>query len=160
MTISDNRFTIVAEPGTQNVVITRVINAPRDRVYQAHVDPELFRQWVGPRELTMNLVEMNPTPGGRYRYTHADAEGNEYGFRGVFHDLKENESIVQTFEFEGMPGHVCLESLKLEDADGGTLITATSVFQSVEDRDGMVQSGMETGVDEGYEKLEELLSGT
>ena len=159
MTVT-NKTAIIAEPGTQNVVITRVINAPRDRVYLAYVDPELFKQWVGPRELTMNLVEMNTTPGGRYRYTHADAEGNEYGFRGVFHDLKENESIVQTFEFEGMPGHVCLESLRLEDADGGTLITATSVFQSVEDRDGMVQSGMETGVNDGYEKLEELLAGS
>jgi uncharacterized protein YndB with AHSA1/START domain len=158
--MTDNKkATIVAEPGTQNVVITRVINAPRERVYQAYVDPELFSQWVGPRELTMNVIEMNPTPGGRYRYIHADAEGNEYGFKGVFHDLKENESIVQTFEFEGMPGHVCLESLKLEDVDGGTLITGTSVFQSVEDRDGMIQSGMEVGVNDGYEKLEELLSG-
>jgi uncharacterized protein YndB with AHSA1/START domain len=158
MTVN-NKTTITAEPGTQNVVITRVINAPRERVYQAYVDPELFAQWMGPRELTMSVIEMEPTRGGRYRYVHADAEGNEYGFRGVFHDLKENESIVQTFEFEGMPGHVCLESLKLEDVDGGTLITGTSVFQSVEDRDGMVQSGMEVGVNDGYEKLEELLSG-
>jgi uncharacterized protein YndB with AHSA1/START domain len=159
MTDNNMKATIVAEPGTQNVVITRVINAPRERVYQAYVDPELFSQWVGPRELTMNVIEMNPTPGGRYRYIHADAEGNEYGFKGVFHDLKENQSIVQTFEFEGMPGHVCLESLKLEDVDGGTLITGKSVFQSVEDRDGMIQSGMEVGVNDGYEKLEELLSG-
>jgi uncharacterized protein YndB with AHSA1/START domain len=160
MTVSDNKTTIIAEPGTQNVVTTRVIKAPRNRVYQAYVDPELFVQWIGPRELTMKLVEMNPTPGGRYRYINTDAEGNEYAFRGVFHDLKENESIVQTFEFEGMPGHVCLESLRLEDVDGGTLITGTSVFQSVADRDGMVQSGMEIGVDEGYQKLEELLSGS
>jgi uncharacterized protein YndB with AHSA1/START domain len=159
MTVSDNKTTIVAEPGTQNVVTTRVIKASRDRVYQAYVDPDLFAQWMGPRELKMDLIEMNPTPGGRYRYVHSDAEGNAYAFRGVFHDLRENESIVQTFEFEGMPGHVCLESLKLEDVEGGTLITGTSVFQSVEDRDGMVQSGMEVGVNEGYEKLEELLSG-
>lgn len=158
MTVSDNKATIVAEPGTQNVVTTRVIIAPRDRVYQAYVDPELFRQWVGPRYLKMSLVEMNATPGGRYRYIHSDPEGNEYAFKGVYHDLTENESIVQTFEFEGMPGHVCLESLKLEDADDGTLITTLSVFQSVEDRDGMVQSGMDVGVNEGYEQLEELLS--
>jgi uncharacterized protein YndB with AHSA1/START domain len=157
MTVSENKATIVAEPGTQNVVITRVINAPRDRVYQAYVDPELFSQWTGPRYLKMNLVEMNATPGGRYRYIQSDPEGNEYGFRGVYHDLKENESIVQTFEFEGMPGHVCLESLTLEDVDGGTLITGTSVFQSVEDRDGMLQSGMDVGVNEGFEQLEELL---
>lgn len=156
MTVS-NKTTIVAEPGTQNVVITRVINAPRERVYQAYTDPELFAQWSGPRSLTTNIVEMNPTAGGRYRYIHADAEGNEYGFRGVFHDVKENESIVQTFEFEGMPGHICLEAMTFEDVDGGTLIKGTSVFQSVEDRDGMIQSGMEVGVNEGYEKLEELL---
>jgi uncharacterized protein YndB with AHSA1/START domain len=159
MTVSDNKATIVAEPGTQNVVITRVINAPRDRVYQAYVDPELFSQWVGPRYLKMTLKELNATPGGRWHYSQADPEGNEYGFHGVFHALKENESIVQTFEFEGMPGHASLQAMSLQDVQGGTLVTSTATFQSEEDRDGMVQSGMEIGVNDGYDRLEELLSG-
>lgn len=154
-----NETTITAEPHTQNIVITRVINAPRERVFQAHVDPELFRQWVGPRNLKMEIEEHHVVPGGRYRFIHTDEEGNAYGFHGVFHDVQENERIVQTFEFEGMPGHVSLETLTLEDIEGGTRITTNSVYQNVEARDGMVQSGMEEGVNDGYERLEELLSG-
>jgi uncharacterized protein YndB with AHSA1/START domain len=153
-----NKTTITAEPNTQNVAISRVINAPRERVFQAHVDPALYAQWLGPRGLTMDLQELNVVPGGRYRYVHADDAGNAYGFRGVFHDVVENERIVQTFEFDGMPGHISLETLTFEDADGGTRLNITSVFQSVEDRDGMVQSGMEQGVTQGYDKLEDLLA--
>ena len=154
-----NKTTITAEPNTQNIVTTRVINAPRDRVFQAYVDPELYKQWVGPRNLTMDLQEFNCTPGGSYRFVHTDPDGNAYGFKGVFHDVVENERIVQTFEFDGYPGHVSLETLTLEDTEGGTLIRAESVYQNVEDRDGMAQSGMEQGVNDGYERLEELLSG-
>lgn len=152
-----NKATITAEPNTQNIVITRVINAPRDRVFQAYVDPKLYKQWVGPRNLTMDLQELSCTPGGSYRFVQTDQDGNAYGFKGVFHDVVENERIVQTFEFDGYPGHVSLEALTLEDVEGGTLITTNSVYQSVEARDGMAQSGMEEGVNDGYDQLEELL---
>jgi uncharacterized protein YndB with AHSA1/START domain len=155
-----NKATITAEPSTQNIVITRVINAPRDRVFQAHVEPELYKQWVGPRNLTMDLQSFNCVPGGSYRFVQTDQDGNAYGFKGVFHDVVENERIVQTFEFDGYPGHVSLETLTLEDVEGGTLITTNSVYQSMEDRDGMAQSGMDEGVNDGYERLEDLLSGT
>lgn len=152
-----NRTSITVEPNTQNIVMTRVINAPRERVFVAHTDADLFAQWVGPRNLTMDLQEFRCVPGGSYRFVQTDAEGNAYGFRGVFHDVVENERIVQTFEFDGAPGHVSLETLTLEDADGGTLIRTESVFGSVEARDGMAQSGMEEGVNDGYDRLEELL---
>jgi uncharacterized protein YndB with AHSA1/START domain len=152
-----NRTTITAEPNTQNIVITRVISAPRERVFEAHTNADLFAQWVGPRNLKMDLQEFTCVPGGTFRFVHTDPEGNAYGFRGVFHDVVENERIVQTFEFNGYPGHVSLETLTLEDVEGGTLIRAESVYGSVEDRDGMAQSGMEEGVNDGYERLEELL---
>jgi len=156
MTVS-SKATITAEPNTQNIVIKRVINASRDRVFQAHVDAELFKQWVGPRNLTMDLQSFTCEPGGSYRFVQTDQEGNAYGFKGVFHDVVENERIVQTFEFDGYPGHISLETLTLEDVEGGTLITTNSVYQSAEDRDGMAQSGMDEGVNDGYDRLEELL---
>jgi uncharacterized protein YndB with AHSA1/START domain len=155
-----NRTNVTATPNSQNIVMTRLINAPRDRVFHAHVDPEIFQKWMGPGEDEMRVEELNVAPGGTYRYVHTDADGNAYGFRGVFHDVKENEYIVQTFEFEGMPGHICLEKVSFSDAEGGTLLTTESVYQSVEDRDGMLQSGMEEGASSGYDKLERLLAGS
>lgn len=153
-----NRTSVVAEPNTQNIVMTRVINAPRDRVYQAHVDREIYPKWLGPDGETVELEELDVTRGGRYRYAMTGPDGTSYGFRGVYHDVRENEQIVQTFEFEGMPGHICLETIEFTDADGGTLITSNAVYQSVEDRDGMIQSGMEQGASEGYDRLEKILS--
>lgn len=152
-----NKSNITVEPNTQNIVITRVINAPRERVFEAHTKADLYARWVGPRNLTMDLQEFNCVPGGSYRFVQTDPEGNAYGFRGVFHDVVENERIVQTFEFDGYPGHVSLETLTLEDVEGGTLIRTESIYGSVEARDGMAQSGMDEGVNDGYERLEELL---
>ncbi|MFC4059120.1 SRPBCC family protein [Planomonospora corallina] len=149
---------ITAEPGTQRVVIEREFEAPRELVFRAYTDPELLVRWLGPRELTMTVEEFDVRDGGRWRYVHTDAEGNTYGFRGVFHGTPSPDLTVQTFEFEGMPGHVCLESMTMEERDGRTLVRALSVFQSVEDRDGMVASGMEQGIQEGGEKLEALLA--
>jgi uncharacterized protein YndB with AHSA1/START domain len=159
MSTKKNKTTIVAEPGKQELFITREFDAPRELVFKAHTDPELFVQWLGPRGLTMNLETFEPVSGGRWRYTHKDQDGNEYGFHGVFHEVTP-QRMIQTFEFEGLPesGHVTLETLTLEALPNGrTKLTAQSVFQSVTDRDGMIQSGMETGVNEGYERLDELL---
>ena len=97
-------------------------------------------------------------PGGRWRFVEREAEGNEYGFHGVYHDLQAPERIVYTFEYEGMPGHVLLETIVLEDQDGRTLMTDTSVFQSVADRDGMLQSGMESGAAESFDRLDDFLA--
>ena len=149
---------IVAEPGSLQVLMTREFAAPRELLFRAHTDPALLVQWLGPRQLTMEVDHFEVRDGGRWRYVSRDAAGGEYGFRGVFHGDPSLDGIVQTFEFEGMPGHVCLETMTFEERGGTTILHANSVFQSVADRDGMIESGMETGVNEGYEKLDELLA--
>ena len=156
---SKNKTTITAEPGKQDLFITREFDAPRELVFRAHTDPQLYAQWLGPRGYEMTLETFEPKSGGRYRYIHKDKDGNEFGFHGVFHEMSE-ELMIQTFEFEGLPesGHVMLDTMKLEALPAKrTRVTIHSVYQSVSDRDGMVQSGMERGVNEGYERLDELL---
>ena len=159
MSANKNKTTVTAEPGKQDLVITREFDAPRELVFKAHTDPELYVQWLGPNGYEMKLETFEPHSGGRYRYIHKDPDGNEYGFHGVFHEISE-ELMIQTFEFEGLPekGHVSLDTMRLEKLPGGrTRITIHSVFQSVADRDGMVQSGMERGLSEGHARLDELL---
>jgi uncharacterized protein YndB with AHSA1/START domain len=150
---------VTAEPAKQDVIITREFDAPRELVFRAHADPKLYVQWLGPRGYEMVLDIFEPYSGGRYRYIHKDQNGNEFGFHGVFHEISE-DLLIQTFEFEGLPekGHVTLDTMRLEALPGDrTRITIQSLFQSVSDRDGMVQSGMERGMQEGYERLDELL---
>jgi uncharacterized protein YndB with AHSA1/START domain len=149
-----------AEPGKQEVVITREFDAPRELVFRAHIDPDLYVQWLGPHGYEMILDTFEPYSGGKYRYIHKDQDGNEFGFHGVFHEISE-ERMIQTFEFEGLPepGHVTLDTMRLEPLPGSrTRITIQSLFQSVADRDGMVQAGMESGVTQGYERLDEILA--
>ena len=160
MSPKKNKTIVTAEPGKQEVFITREFDAPRELVFKAHTDPELYVQWLGPRGYEMVLETFEPHSGGRYRYIHKDQEGNEFGFHGVFHEISE-ALMIQTFEFEGLPesGHVSLDTMRLEELPGDrTKITIHSVFQSVADRDGMVESGMERGVSEGYERLDEVLA--
>jgi uncharacterized protein YndB with AHSA1/START domain len=149
---------IIAEPGVPQIRMTREVNAPRDLVFRAFTDPELLAQWLGPRRLTMIVDEYDVRDGGRWRYVHREDNGTEYGFHGVFHGPQTPDAMVQTFEFEGYPGHVQLDTARLEERDGRTVIHMNSVFQSVEDRDGMVQSGMESGMREGFERLDELVA--
>jgi len=150
--------TITAEPGVPYIEMTREFDAPRDLLFRAHTDPELLVQWLGPRRLTMTIDRLEPRDGGTWRYTLRDTDGTEYGFHGVYHGTPSPDGIVQTFEFEGAPGHVSLDSLVLEERDGRTLLRGHSVFQSVEDRDAMIQSGMETGVNESMDRLAELVA--
>ncbi len=149
---------IIAEPGVQQIVIAREFNAPPELLFRAHTDPELLVQWLGPRRLTMTIDRFEPRDGGTWRYIHRDTDGAEYGFHGVFHGTPSLDGIVQTFEFEGAPGHVSLETLTFEEVEGRTRVRAVSVYQSVEDRDMMVQSGMEEGLNEGYDRLDELIA--
>ena len=149
---------ITAEPGISLILISREFDAPRDLVFRAYADPELLVQWLGPRDLTMTVDEYDVRDGGKWRYVSKDAQGNEYGFHGVFHGTPSPDGIVQTFEFEGTPGHVSLDTFTLEEQDGKTLMRSVSSFQSVEDRDGMVAAGMERGVYDSYERLTELLA--
>ncbi len=155
-----NKTVITAEPGKQELFITREFDAPRELVFKAFTDPELYVQWLGPRGYTMKLVTFEPTSGGRWRYVQMDQHGNEFGFHGVNHEVLAPERIIGTFEFEGLPesGHVLLETVQFEELPGGrTRITGHSVYQTVEDRDGMVQAGMESGTVDSYERLDELL---
>ena len=149
---------IIAEPGMPQIIITREFDAPRDLVFRAHTDPELLAQWLGPRDLTMTVDHYDVRDGGKWRYVSKDAAGSEYGFHGVFHGTPSPDGIVQTFEFEGVPGHVSLDTLTLQERDGKTLLRSVSSFQSVEDRDAMVASGMERGARDSYEQLAELLA--
>jgi uncharacterized protein YndB with AHSA1/START domain len=154
---SKNKTKITAEPGKQELFITREFDAPRDLVFRAHTDPKLYVRWLGPHGYEMILETFEPRSGGSYRYVHKDKEGNEYGFHGSFHEIS-IENMIQTFEFEGYPGHVSLDCMTLEELPGNrTKATIHSIFQSVADRDGMIQSGMEKGVTEGYERLDEIL---
>ena len=149
---------IIAEPGIQQIVITREFDAPRELLFRAHTEPDLLVQWLGPRNLTMTVDRFEVRDGGTWRYLHRDADGNDYGFHGVFHGTPSPDGIVQTFEYEGAPGHVSLETLTFEEVEGRTRVRAVSVYQSVEDRDMMVQSGMEEGLNEGYDRLDELIA--
>jgi len=152
-----NKLTVTAEPGKQEIFITREFDAPRELVYKAHIDPKLYVQWLGPHGYEMILKEFEPVNGGKYRYIHKDKDGNEYGFHGTFHEMS-IDNMVQTFEFEGYPEHVSLDCMTLEELPGNrTKATIHSVFQSVSDRDGMIQNGMEKGVREGYERLDDIL---
>lgn len=152
---------IRAEAGQQDLLVTREFDAPRELVFRAFTDPELYTQWMGPRQLTMRLERFEPWKGGVWRYIQSDAQGNEYAFHGVNHEVIAPSLIISTFEFEGLPekGHVCLETARFEELPGGrTGYTAQSVFQSVADRDGMMQAGMEEGMNDSYDRLDELLA--
>jgi len=152
------RTQISAPAGVPFVDITREFDAPLELVRRAWTDPDLVKQWLGPRKYEMVIERWEPRAGGAYRYIHRDESGNEFGFHGVFHS-SDPDNMVQTFEFEGVPGHVSLDKLALEDIGGGrTRAHIHSVFQSLEDRDGMVQAGMGDGVTEGFERLDELLA--
>jgi uncharacterized protein YndB with AHSA1/START domain len=159
MSTEKNQTIVTAEPGRQDVLITREFDAPRELVFKAHTDPQLYTRWLGPHGYEMTLETFEPYSGGRYRYIHKDNQGNEYGFHGVYHEMSE-ELMIQTFEYEGLPekGHVTLDTMRLIALPGNrTRITIQSVFQTVADRDGMVKAGMERGVRDGYERLDQIL---
>jgi uncharacterized protein YndB with AHSA1/START domain len=158
---SKNQTKVVAEPGKQELFITREFEAPRELVYKAFTDAALLTRWLGPCDMTMKIDVFQPGAGGAWRFIHVDKHGNEYAFNGVTHEQTAPERIIRTFEFEGLPerGHVSLETAVFEALPGDrTRVTVQSVFRSVADRDGMVQSGMEGGVVESHQKLDEMLA--
>jgi uncharacterized protein YndB with AHSA1/START domain len=149
---------IVADPDVPLVRIIREFDAPREKVFRAHTDPELVVQWQGPRSTEARIDHYDCRTGGSYRYVHSH-DGAEYGFRGCFHEVRPPELIVQTFTFEGVPDAVALERVVLEELpDGRTRLTATSLVDSFEGRDAFLASGMDSGVREGYERLDALLA--
>jgi uncharacterized protein YndB with AHSA1/START domain len=151
---------ITADPTVPAIRITREFDAPPAAVFRAHVDPDLVVRWLGPRRLTMTVQRWDAQTGGGYRYTHAGEDGTEHHFFGSFHEVRGPERLVQTFTYEGFPDLVALETLTLTELPGGrTRLDIFSIGESFETRDAMLQSGMEEGVVQGYERLDELLRG-
>ncbi|MDQ1586569.1 MAG: hypothetical protein QOJ90_2947 [Actinomycetota bacterium] len=156
---STHETEILSDPDVPLVRIIREFDAPPEKVFRAHTDADLLVQWLGPRRHQMKIDHFDCRTGGSYRYIHS-SDGNEYGFHGSFHEVRPNELIVQTFTFEGVPDSVALEKLELHDlGDGRTRLVATSLVDSFADRDAMIASGMESGIREGYERLDEVLAG-
>ena len=155
---STHETTITADPDVPLIRITREFDAPPAKVFRAHTDPELYAQWIGPRRYETRVEVFDCRTGGSWRFVQSGG-GAEYAFHGCFHEVRPSELIVQTFTYEGEPDHVSLERLVLEDlGDGRTRLTATSLVESFASRDAWLASGMEEGVNQGYERLDELLA--
>ncbi|OGO29831.1 MAG: ATPase [Chloroflexi bacterium RBG_16_54_18] len=151
------KLNLTAEPGKHEIVITRLFDTSPERLFKVMTDPTLIPRWWGPRRLTTTVDRMDLRKGGLWRFINRDVEGTEFAFNGVYHHIAPPEQLVYTFEFEGLPGHILLETVTLTAMDGKTLLTDSSIFQSVQDRDGMLMSGMESGAAETMERLAELL---
>ena len=154
-----NTTKITAEKGKQEFFIEREFDAPPALVFTAFTEPEWLLQWLGPSNLSMEIEKLDNRSGGSYRFLHADNKGNQFAFNGAIHEVTEPVRMIRTFEFEGLPerGHVSLEFLTLEALPGErTKLHIQSIFKSVEDRDGMINSGMEGGMNEGFDKLDKL----
>jgi uncharacterized protein YndB with AHSA1/START domain len=151
------RKATVTTPSDREIRIERIFDAPRDRVWRAHTDPKLLAQWWG-RGNKLVIEKFELEPGGHWRFVEHGPEG-VHGFEGRFREVTPQERLVQTFEWDGMPGYTVLETLELQDLDDGrTKIVATSLFFTTEERDGMLQSGMEQGLNQSYEALDRLLA--
>ena len=147
---------VTIDRDTRQLVITRVFDAPRALVFKTYTDPELIPQWWGISAQT-TVDAMDVRPGGRWRYVQRDTEGNEQGFRGEYREVTPPERLSYTFEWEGMPGHIILETLVFDEQDGKTTITNTSSYDTLEDLEGMLQSGAEQGAAITWDRLAELL---
>lgn len=153
------RKAVVTTPAEREIHIERVFDAPRERVFAAFTDPALIPEWWGPRGTTARVDRMDVRSGGDWRFTVRNSDGSETAFRGTFREITPPERVVQTFEWEGMPGHVSVETAEFVDlGDGRTKIVSTSVFHTSEERDGMLASGMEGGLNETYERFDEVLA--
>lgn len=152
-----SKMVMFAEPGNQEKVLSYAFDAPRERVYQFYSDPNLIPRWWGPRYLTTEVDRMEVKPGGSWRYIQRDDVGNLYAFNGVYHEVLPLDRITYTFEFEGEPGHIILVTILFQEEEGKTTIIERSVFQSVDDRDGLISQGMEGGSLELMERINELL---
>jgi uncharacterized protein YndB with AHSA1/START domain len=148
----------VTTPSDREIGVERVFDAPRDRVYAVYTDPALIGEWFGPHGTTAIVDRLDVRAGGGWRFVIRNADGMETGFRGTYRDVSPPERIVQTFEWEGMPGHVSVETATFEDLGDRTRVTTTSIFHTTEERDGMLASGMEGGLNETYERLDAVLA--
>jgi uncharacterized protein YndB with AHSA1/START domain len=152
---SDLKITVVSDT---ELLITREFDAPRDLVFKAMTDPTLLSRWWGPRKYRTVVDTMDARPGGKWRMRNIAADGGEHAFRGEFREFVPSERVVWTFEYEPLPGHISVETMTLTERDGRTLLTVRDEFASKDDLDGMVNSGMESGARESYERLDEVLA--
>jgi uncharacterized protein YndB with AHSA1/START domain len=152
-----SRRTAVSTPSDREIVAERIFDAPRERVFAAYTDPELIPEWWGPRGVTTTIDKMDVRPGGDWRFVCRDPEG-ETAFRGAYREITPPERVAESFEWEGMPGHVLVESADFEDLGGRTKVTTRLLFHTTEERDGMLNSGMEGGMSESHDRLAELLA--
>lgn len=149
---------VIETSGTHAITIVRDFDHPVALVFRAMTEPDLIAQWIGPKYLTNVEVTHDARHGGTWTLVQRDPDGNEHAFRGVMHGEQTPELSQRTFEWLGLPGHVSFETLRLEDLGGGrTRAHQVAVFTSPQDRDGMFASGMATGVNEGYERMDDLL---
>jgi uncharacterized protein YndB with AHSA1/START domain len=148
----------ITTPSEREIHIERIFNAPRDRVFAAYTDPALIPEWWGPVGTTTIVDQMDVRPGGSWRFIGQDSDGSQTAFRGTYREVSPPERIVQTFEWEGMPGHISVETATFEDLGDRTKVTTTSLFHTSEERDGMIASGMERGLNETYSRLDDLLA--
>ncbi|MBP3043647.1 SRPBCC family protein [Arthrobacter jiangjiafuii] len=154
-----NALELNVPEGVPFINFSRELDFPVSQVFHAYADPELIVQWLGPRGMQMEVDHYDFHTGGSYRYIHTGPDGVPYAFSGIFHSVKEDESAIQTFEFSGYPDVVSIEFMTVEQLDGDrTRISVHAVYPSMEARDGMAASGMEGGVAEGFERLDELLA--
>ncbi|MBD8043403.1 SRPBCC family protein [Arthrobacter sp. Sa2BUA2] len=153
-----NALEVTVPDGVPYIDYVREFDYPAREVFRAHVNPESYAQWIGPGSLETRIDAFEPTSGGSYRFVQTDSEG-EYAFRGVFHSVRPDEFILQTFEYEGFPDETSLDYMRFEDLpDGRSRLIGHSLYPSVETRDNFVSSGMESGMASGYDKLEQLLA--
>lgn len=148
----------VTLPSDREIQLTRTFDAPREVVFKAMMDPDLIPRWWGPRRYTTVVEKMDVRPGGKWRFLNREADGTEFGFQGEYREIVPPERVVQTFEFDGAPGHVSIDTATFAERDGRTEMTVRSLFDSKEDRDAMLQSGMESGVKETYDRFAEVLT--
>ena len=160
MTNDQQQKATITTPSDREIRIERIFDAPRDKVFAAYTDPERIPEWFGPRGTTTIVDEMDVRTGGRWRFVMRNDDGSESGFRGAYREVTPPERIVQTFEWEPMAGHVSVETATFEDLGDRTKVTTVSVFHTTEERDGMLASGMESGLNETYARLDELLASS
>ncbi len=158
MTNQQQAAATITTPSDREIRIEREFDAPRERVFAVYTDPDLIPEWWGPRGTTTEVVEMDVRTGGDWRFVARNSDGGQSGFRGTYREVSPPERIVQTFEWDGMPGYISVETAVFEDLGDRTKVTTTSIFHATEERDGMLGSGMEGGLNETYARLDELLA--
>ncbi len=149
---------VLSTPGPREILTERVFAAPAERVWAAWTDPALIVRWWGLRDSDTRVEELDLRPGGRWRFVERNQDGSEAAFRGVYREVTPPARLVYTFEYEGWPGKVLVDTVDFQEVEGGTKVLVHSLFHTTEERDGMIAAGMEKGLVQGYEALDELFA--